>query len=353
MIDNPSNSINLRGIVSCIVKNPAIKFRPDIFQHTSRNFEEKRESFSSFSLESSQGNYQSRLSPDLLALKLNPSEHYDLCSQNKGNVPSESNNTNRNHSTLPPQLDSIFTLDDQKRVDQLVEIDRKTQLSIQHIPRETLDTIISSFFSAENSGDLLEYRILLMGYTFAVEKITYFARALSEFEACSIEDKRKLLYQNTDPIFNIKSALFFVSKSSSFLEQMSKFSVFDIGSMIPEPPPMIAPIKWHNFFQSPWATSLEHEEKYERLMNHAAELDLQTDSGCLLQVIALFATDGILMENRIQVELIQKDYMNLLYRFLVKRDGIQNAEEMYCKFIQMMKYLRDMSDIMKNESLKF
>ena len=46
-------------------------------------------------------------------------------------------------------------------------------------------------------------------------------------------------------------------ESSSLYEQLNKFSVFDLRGMISEPPPPLAPVKWHQFFQSPWATSLE------------------------------------------------------------------------------------------------
>jgi len=32
---------------------------------------------------------------------------------------------------------------------------------------------------------------------------------------------------------------------------------------------------------------VQHEQKYVNLLNHAAELNLQHDSGCLMQVIKL------------------------------------------------------------------
>ena len=35
-------------------------------------------------------------------------------------------------------------------------------------------------------------------------------QAINEFSTCDVEDKKELLLQNLDPMFNIKSAFFFL-----------------------------------------------------------------------------------------------------------------------------------------------
>ena len=74
----------------------------------------------------------------------------------------------------------------------------------------------------------MDYQLVFWGYTFAIKKLTWFAQvgypmahlavnvlkshhqAINEFSTCDVEDKKELLLQNLDPMFNIKSAFFFL-----------------------------------------------------------------------------------------------------------------------------------------------
>ena len=42
-----------------------------------------------------------------------------------------------------------------------------------------------------------------------------------------MEDRKELLLQNLDPMFNIKSAFFFLSQSGSLFDQLRNFYVYD------------------------------------------------------------------------------------------------------------------------------
>ena len=75
---------------------------------------------------------------------------------------------------------------------------------------------------------------------------------------CEIEDKKTLLLQNLDPMFNIKSAMFFLSQSDNLFEQLRNFSVFDTKHLISAENALSAPpMKWNQFFRTPWANNLE------------------------------------------------------------------------------------------------
>ena len=52
-------------------------------------------------------------------------------------------------------------------------------------------------------------------------------QAIEEFSTCDVEDKKELLLQNLDPMFNIKSAFFFLSQSGSLFDQLRNFYVYD------------------------------------------------------------------------------------------------------------------------------
>ena len=75
------------------------------------------------------------------------------------------------------------------------------------------------------SFETMDYQLVFWGYTFAIKKLTWFAQfggpttscnqfahhqAITEFSTCDVEDKKELLLQNLDPMFNIKSAFFFL-----------------------------------------------------------------------------------------------------------------------------------------------
>ena len=55
----------------------------------------------------------------------------------------------------------------------------------------------------------------------------------------------------------------------------------------------IPPVRWNQYFISPWANSMEHEHKYEYLMVKLSELKLDFTSACLLSIVALFSSKGI------------------------------------------------------------
>ena len=88
-------------------------------------------------------------------------------------------------------------------------------------------------------------------------------KAIDEFSVCEIEDKKTLLLQNLDPMFNIKSAMFFLSQSDNLFEQLRNFCVFDTKHLISAENALSAPpMKWNQFFRTPWANNLEVDTIY-------------------------------------------------------------------------------------------
>ena len=91
-------------------------------------------------------------------------------------------------------------------------------------------------------------------------------------------------------------------------------------------------------------------------MERATELKLDDESGCLLQVVALFANDGAELMERRQVPSTQRHFSYLLFRwvdwdtgtklliilhrFLIDRDGEEAAREAIPKYISMLSRLR-------------
>ena len=117
--------------------------------------------------------------------------------------------------------------------------------------------------------------------------------------------KKALLLHNLDPMFNIKTGFFFtLDENTGLNEQIERFSIFDLSKIASctEWLPLshliaravhIPPVKWNQYFISPWANSVEHEQKYESLMSKLGELKLDFQSACLLTIIALFDTGNI------------------------------------------------------------
>ena len=73
----------------------------------------------------------------------------------------------------------------------------------------------------------------------------------------------------------------------------------------------IPPVRWNQYFISPWANSMEHEHKYEYLMVKLSELKLDFTSACLLSIVALFSSKGIRENYNLSDETIaQMGYVN-------------------------------------------
>ena len=59
-----------------------------------------------------------------------------------------------------------------------------------------------------------------------------FSLCIPEFKDLTGDEQRILLLQNLDPMFNIKSGFFFqTDRSSGLVEQLEKFSIFDITTL--------------------------------------------------------------------------------------------------------------------------
>ena len=90
--------------------------------------------------------------------------------------------------------------------------------------------------------------------------MVFFLKALQEFSICAIEDKKSLLLQNLDPMFNIKAARFFQGKAKNLYEQLNNFCVFDTKHLNKTDNSSEAPtLQWNQFFRTPWANSVEVE----------------------------------------------------------------------------------------------
>ena len=163
------------------------------------------------------------------------------------------------------------------------------------------------------------------GYTMGIRKLSRFSTSIPEFTTLPSkiykvflilfknpifflsvgQVKKALLLHNLDPMFNIKTGFFFtLDENTGLNEQIERFSIFDLSKIASctEWLPLshliaravrIPPVKWNQYFISPWANSVEHEQKYESLMSKLGELKLDFQSACLLTIIALFDTGNI------------------------------------------------------------
>lgn len=104
---------------------------------------------------------------------------------------------------------------------------------------------------------------------------------------------------------------------------------------------------------TPWANSVQHERKFEDLMSDIKSLSLDKPTATILTVVALLDTDGTTLKFPTQVTDVQNKYIGLLYRYLCHtRDRIW-TEKRFPHFLSMLNNLKEMSDIMKNKTIKW
>ena len=145
-------------------------------------------------------------------------------------------------TSLPFSPGVAFTEEERKRVQQLVGLDQTILISFNDLEEEVavkvvignlfahyliLTQVLNEMYEKAVSFETMDYQLVFWGYTFAIKKLTWFAQvkepttscnhsfeshhqAINEFSTCDVEDKKELLLQNLDPMFNIKSAFFFL-----------------------------------------------------------------------------------------------------------------------------------------------
>ena len=118
----------------------------------------------------------------------------------------------------------------------------------------------------------------------------------------------------------------------------------------------MGPLKWDQFFVTPWASSEEHERKYEHLMREIKHLQLDRTSATLFTLVALFSTGdrgAADFADFGRIVALRGRYCDLLYRYLQHRHGIAEAGRLFPAFMSMLDNLKQMSDIMKNNTIKW
>ena len=91
--------------------------------------------------------------------------------------------------------------------------------------------IIKQFFTSVMTGRPLEFAAMCWGYACGIQKLTRFALAMPEFCQATEdlnENKKCLMLQNIDPMFNIRNAFFFQSDAPSIICQLERLGIFDL-----------------------------------------------------------------------------------------------------------------------------
>lgn len=65
-------------------------------------------------------------------------------------------------------------------------------------------------------------------------------------------------------------------------------------------------VKWNQFFVTPWANSVEHERKFEYLVDCLGQLGLDLQSASILLIVALFNTEGLAKNEEFSCDVITK-----------------------------------------------
>ena len=87
-------------------------------------------------------------------------------------------------------------------------------------------------------------------------------------------------------------------------------------------------------------------------MNEIKSLQMDKTLVMLFNVISLFNADEGEYKEMKSLNRLQRKYCGLLYRYIVKVRGLEEAENIFKSFMIMLGKLRQMADIMKNKTIK-
>ena len=285
----------------------------------------------------------------------------------------------RNHLTV------TFTQEEHQLVHSIMEKELMSQKEIP-ISMRLVDTLIN----VVRTGGTMSHEDCMEGYTAALKRIIKFSSCLDFFNSFSTRDQRELLLANTDMIINVKAArllqkdnlqkqLFTATGNNSFAE------VVDDGVdrplvLAPKPPGGAANgmgasplrnmimqmvcqrgekngnkdkrLEYWQVYSTPWACHIDHESKYEKLMEKFYSTKMDKVTMCLMYVIVLFSTGSIAnLEDRERCQRNQEFFCHMMYRYMCSTIGRPNAVKLFPKYLELISQLEEMAQIMVTKKL--
>ena len=251
--------------------------------------------------------------------------------------------------------------------------------------------LVDNLINVVRTGGTMSHEDCMEGYTAALKRIIKFSSCLDFFNSFSNKDQRELLLYNTDMIINVKAArllqrdnlqkqLFTATGNNSFAEVVD-----DDLDLDGERPLVLAPkspggkqcesplrnmimqmvcqrgdkqgkndkrLEYWQVYSTPWACHIDHEMKYEKLMEkfYSTQMDKVTMS--LMYVIVLFSTGSIAnLENRERCQRNQEFFCHMMYRYMCSTIGRPNAVRLFPKYLELISQLEEMAQIMVTKKL--
>ena len=298
----------------------------------------------------------------------------------------------RNHLTV------TFTQEEHRLVQRILEKELKSQKEIPISMR-----LVDNLINVVRTGGTMSHGDCMEGYTAACRRIIKFSSDLDFFSSFSNRDQRVLLLANTDMIINVKAArllqndnlqkqLYTATGSNSFAEVGAEGDG--------ERPLVLAPgrrppgagggggstgasplrnmimqlvcqrgarrttgqgssrgdsrLEYWQVYSTPWACHIDHEDKYERLMERFYSTQMDRVTMSLMYVIVLFSTGSLAsgdLEDRARCQRNQEFFCHMLYRYMCSTIGRPNAVRLFPKYLELISQLEEMAQIMVTKKL--
>lgn len=124
-----------------------------------------------------------------------------------------------------------FSLEDEAMVRKLVHLDRDHSFHIGESLCEASLTAIKAYINSAYSQTPLDFTAICWAYTKSIRKLTRFAQNIDDFNALDVNDRKTLLLENLDPMFNIRVGHFFSCDATTLLDQLECLAVFDVSNL--------------------------------------------------------------------------------------------------------------------------
>ena len=296
----------------------------------------------------------------------------------------------RNHLTV------TFTQEEHHLVQRILEKELRSQKEIPISMR-----LVDNLINVVRTGGTMSHGDCMEGYAAACRRIIKFSSDLDFFTSFSNRDQRALLLANTDMIINVKAArllqndnlqkqLYTATGSNSYAEVASDgerplvlapgrppggpgggggmAGASPLRNMIMQ---MVCQrgegrrtgrgggrgdrrLEYWQVYSTPWACHVDHEDKYERLMERFYSTQMDRVTMSLMYVIVLFSTGSVAsgdLEDRERCQRNQEFFCNMLYRYLCSTIGRPNAVSLLPKYLELISQLEEMAQIMVTKKL--
>nr|AID52841.1 nuclear receptor [Tigriopus japonicus] len=242
-----------------------------------------------------------------------------------------------------PQESRILSYHEERCIEQWVGDLQTTRTTVEMSP-QLLDQIVR----LTHTHETIDTDTIVEFFKTVYCRIVKFVGEVDGFSTLSDTDKKTLLSKNMDMLSTIQLASSLHPNGQGNLEAQFLYTghYSEISHLRGH-----HGIAMEQIFVEPWAKGDTHKKYFSSTIRQLAKL-LREDTkvSTLFQLVALFHTENVELDNKGTIESVQEGMATLLHKYLKQRYGQQLANSTFSKLMASLFDLRCLAEILTGDS---